>query len=225
MTHNQQLRVTLFIVLIAVFGMSLFSCQSREAELSVHQVQRIVSKVNTVDDRLNSAEQARLIVSPEERIVEVGSVREEQVLELYNEDVIHQLEEITIEEYYRENEMRMLGAMMISEYATEYLVQEILDPIVRYDQDGLPIPQEYGDMVYPNPTVGTATYKLELPEDGIFVCGLYDMSGRHLRNLYEGSLEAGTHEFSLNLIDEQPGTFLVVTSSKNFSNSQRIIKI
>lgn len=219
----QHLRVASYLALIAVFGMTLFSCQSPEAEASLKQWQR-TALVSALDNEKQM--HAQLELPLDESKFELQNVRSlEYICRQYSREDYKIQENV---EQILETETRvedvMMGALVYEERFVEYLDLIPTEAPERYDRNGVLIPTVHEDLVYPNPTSGEAKYKLALPENGIFVIGLYDMSGRHIRNLHEGDLEAGTHEFDLNFIDEQAGTFLVVCRSKNFSNTQRLIK-
>jgi hypothetical protein len=51
--------------------------------------------------------------------------------------------------------------------------------------------------VWPNPFRGVAGVTLVLPAAGAVTVGLYDVLGRRVALLHEGTLEAGEHAFRL----------------------------
>ena len=54
---------------------------------------------------------------------------------------------------------------------------------------------------YPNPAKGHAAISFALPETRDVTLEVFDMKGRIVRNLFEGSLEAGEHEVSWDIRD------------------------
>ncbi|OFZ52805.1 MAG: hypothetical protein A3D92_09910 [Bacteroidetes bacterium RIFCSPHIGHO2_02_FULL_44_7] len=213
--RTERIRYASYLSLIAVFGMSLFSCNSPEAENFVHQWQRH-STEQTMDVRGNETVPEPVV----EKIEHLPYVEKEV---LY---AAQALEEVLIKQ---QNEMVSydavtMGRMVYHEPVREFLIEQI-EPQIEYDRNGLPIPTVFADKVFPNPTNGTAQYEIQLPTSGTFVIGLYALDGRHLRNLHEGELERGTEHFELDLSNELPGTFLVVTRSKNFSNTRKLLKL
>lgn len=217
----QHFRAASYLALIAVFGMTLFSCQSPEAEVMVEQWQRVV-QVNEPDQKVQEEivlEDMIEAIPAQKRLLTMHHdyIDERELVQATQIDPYHM-------EFTTEREMHM-GMMEYSVAVEEYIDLGAAEGMPQYDRNGILIPEEYQDLAYPNPTWGQSTYKLELPQEGLFVIGLYDMNGRHLRNLHEGEFEAGTHTFDVNLFEELSGTFLVVCRSKNFSNTQRIIKM
>lgn len=218
--RTERIRFASFLSLIAVFGFTLFSCNSPEAESFVQQWQRQITEqrmeVRKNEPCLEPVEEQHQVLNYMNRLEENQAFQH-----IVNHDLVQGLVEII---QYEEVSMgKMMWDVSVQEEVHEHF--EEIEPQVEYDRNGLPIPTVFADKVFPNPTNGTAQYEIQLPSTGIYVIGLYTMDGRHLRNLHEGELERGTERFHLDLNDQLPGTFLVVTRSKNFSNTQKLIKL
>jgi hypothetical protein len=54
----------------------------------------------------------------------------------------------------------------------------------------------------PNPAHGSTMLRFALPRDAVVRLALYDLSGRRVRTLAEGSLPAGEHALAWNLRDD-----------------------
>ena len=61
---------------------------------------------------------------------------------------------------------------------------------------------------YPNPFSSSTTVRIELPESSNVRITVYDMTGREVRNLHDGYLSMGTHEFRFDADDLPSGTYL-----------------
>jgi hypothetical protein len=82
--------------------------------------------------------------------------------------------------------------------------------------------------VQPSVTRGAVDLRLELPAAGIAEIALYDVSGRRVRHLMEGNLDAGAHAFAWDGRDEQgravaPGVYFVRASSTAGVMTRRLV--
>jgi hypothetical protein len=82
--------------------------------------------------------------------------------------------------------------------------------------------------VRPSVTRGAVDLRLELPAAGAAEIALYDVSGRRVRSLMEGNLEAGAHAFAWDGRDEQgravaPGVYFVRASSTAGVMTRRLV--
>lgn len=216
--RTERIRFASFLSLIAVFGFTLFSCNSPEAESFVQQWQR-----HSTEQSMDVRENEQVLEPALEHSNLIPIVEKELQLMDIQIEKDHMLGQVEIIQF----DHVTMGKMIYSEYVgEEFLVPtDLIEPEAEYDRNGILIPTVFADKVFPNPTNGNAQYEIQLPTSGTFVIGLYALDGRHLRNLHEGELERGTERFELDLSNELPGTFLVVTRSKNFSNTQKLIKL
>lgn len=212
------MRFAMFVSLVMVFGFGLFSCNSPEAEQLVQQMQR-QHLVNT-ETHVRPEE---VIEEPVEEIPlrEVEYVPEELIWG--EEEVLREYKEIEAHAVV-DREMIMLGDISTQVIVRDYLVQEIYTAEER-DSLGRLLPVEFSDKAFPNPTRDQVTYEIAVAQKDLFVLGVYSLDGRHIRNLYEGELERGYHQFGVNLVDEPPGMYLIVTRSRSYSNSEKVVRL
>jgi trimeric autotransporter adhesin len=72
-----------------------------------------------------------------------------------------------------------------------------VDPLISLASDIAEIPQSYAlDANYPNPFNPTTTIRYHLPESASVSLTIYDMTGRRVRQLVSGTLDAGIHTAS-----------------------------
>ena len=71
--------------------------------------------------------------------------------------------------------------------------------------------------VGPNPADVRTTATLYLPEDAPTKVGLYDLSGKLVREITNETLEAGTHAIQINLSTIPPGVYLLQATSEKVS--------
>ncbi len=230
---QETLRYAMLFSLMVAFGLTLFSCNSPQAEATVVQLQRTFSAGKTV-----SGEGVRLsgqlpdtFTQQEKIITDCGYVAPKHYPYLQNDsykmEELVELEEVRIvSDSWDRNHDVLGGAVVYTREYEAFLEQEVVSTeVIERDESGRPYPLEFSDKAYPNPLTDKATYELKVPEKGIMIIGLYSIDGRHIRNIHEGELDRGTYEFPLNMENEQSGTFLVVTRSKKFSNSTKLIKL
>ena len=92
------------------------------------------------------------------------------------------------------------------------------------------VPNEFSlHQNYPNPFNPSTTIEYDLPTSGEVVIIIYDVSGREVRRLDEGSKPAGNHKLELNADGLSSGTYLckAVFSNGNVSTvkSMRLMLI
>jgi len=221
--------------LIVVFGLTLFSCSSPQEEDVIRQIQQVVRVADDFTEGKTAKSVAGISGEPIEQAI---ALNEQRILRRQGEDIACELQKelsVDLEEAYaiadklEENHMiyATAGVMIRTVEVEQFLIEDHLlsEKEQEFDENGIPFPDHFDSKVFPNPMVIKSTYELKVPSKELMVVGLYTMSGEHLRNLHEGELERGTHHFIIDLIDEQPGTYLVVARSKNYSNSAKFIKL
>lgn len=77
--------------------------------------------------------------------------------------------------------------------------------------------------LYPSPVQQNATVALELDEADEVELAVYDLSGRRVRTLQQGSLPAGRHEISLDSAGMTTGVYLLRLSTSSGEEVQRFV--
>ena len=79
---------------------------------------------------------------------------------------------------------------------------------------------------YPNPFNPTTTLRFSVPEASVVKLAVYDVLGREVRVLADGTREAGTHEVVFEAGDLPSGTYLVrlVTPAGSFVQTMQLMK-
>ena len=209
--------------LIVVFGLTLFSCSTEREELVIGQIQRVVQEIQ-LDAPEREVEALPVLVADDQDVLHYQMLEFE--IEEKDLEVIYDAVEVSEVKIEKEVHIGMLGGIGYSTVYKDYLEETVPEPeVLEYDANGVLIPKQFDSKVFPNPMSVEGKYELKVPTKGIMVVGLYSFSGQHLRTLHEGELERGTHVFEVNLIDEKPGTYLVIVRSKNYSSSTKFIKL
>ncbi len=77
-------------------------------------------------------------------------------------------------------------------------------------------------VVYPNPAYHASTLSFNLPEAGLTVISVTDLSGKTIRS-YSDNLEAGTYKFQLPAF--QSGVYVVNVSAKGYKASEKLVSM
>jgi Secretion system C-terminal sorting domain len=79
---------------------------------------------------------------------------------------------------------------------------------------------------YPNPFSDRTTVRFTLPEAGSATVEIFDMNGRRVRSLYDGSLNAGTHELVFDAGQLSSGAYLcrLLTSTGSISRTMMLVR-
>jgi len=218
--------------LVVVFGLTLFSCNNKQDAQALSNIQTSLNEIEMVQPQkqikptnLNDIKSLEADLVIDQIIQEpelLREVREVRVCELQKEiDVV----DVTAQRYYH-----TMGISIRSDIYEEYLLDVVEvepDPLkeIELDENGLEFPVEFASKVYPNPAIEATSLEVKLPVDqDLVVINLFDMSGSHIQSIYEGELKRGTHTYGMNLIDLQPGVYLVTILSGEFKETVRISK-
>jgi hypothetical protein len=109
-------------------------------------------------------------------------------------------------------------------HAGESLTYETDDFIVIDVNNQVSIPNKYYvSSAFPNPFNDRSMLNYGLPESGKVRIDLFDISGRHLRNLGNFEQIAGNHSFELNAYGLGSGLFLISVRANEFSSISKIV--
>jgi hypothetical protein len=87
-----------------------------------------------------------------------------------------------------------------------------------------PLPKEYGlSQNYPNPFNPTTTIKYQLPANSYVTLKVYDIAGRQVAVLVNGTIEAGYHETRFEAKDLAGGVYLYRLKADNFVATKKLI--
>ena len=88
------------------------------------------------------------------------------------------------------------------------------------------LPDQYSlEQNHPNPFNPTTTIDFALPISGAVVFDLFDMNGRLVQEVYNGSLPAGYHSVTIDAADLAAGVYLYRLSSADFVSSHKMVLI
>lgn len=224
-SSRRSIQSAMLFSLIVVFGLTLFSCTNEKEKQTIQHIQQSVSEIVAtqinkieIDEEVSSSE----IISIVPQKVQL-SIYDRQVCAIGYEkiyDEIYVVEEINkIENYH------ILGGMRASDHYTEYLVQTAIEKEIELDENGIAIPTEFTSKVYPNPASASTTLEIGVPEKERMVIHLYDMNGKFIQEIFQGKSDRGTFSYPIDLIDLQPGIYLITIHSKDYSETIRVSKI
>jgi len=76
---------------------------------------------------------------------------------------------------------------------------------------------------YPNPFNPTTTFRFGLPASGPVRVALYDVRGRRLRVLLDGTLPAGWHELRVEAADLPSGVYWARIQAADFTQTRKLV--
>lgn len=213
--------------LIAVFGLSLFSCTEKRHEAEIVSFQDITKEIvqqfeDIRDNRVYAAQPEEIKGVPETPVteeIEFESYIGGGISYEWNEGTdapVHELIESAERIYGYDG-----GISYTYDYA-EHLISVSTD---EYDDQGNLIPKEFSSLAFPNPTTSTSTLEIKAPVKGDFQIDLYDMNGKFYRTIYTGEIERGSFRREFDLTDLPTGMYLVTIVSKDYKETVRVAKI
>ena len=85
------------------------------------------------------------------------------------------------------------------------------------------IPAEYSISNYPNPFNPTTTINYQLPQDGFVTIKVYDMLGKEIATLVDGSRTAGYHNVNFDASRLTSGIYIYTINANNYVQSKKMI--
>lgn len=204
--------------LIAVFGLTLFSCSDQQSEREIKRVQETAKTILTQPDPevVTAVEEAPKTIEP------VAAVQVEEVIPQVHHCGIE--EQITPEEPIRYDEIYGYdGGISYTHAYRDFLIETV--PVDEYDANGQLIPKEFSSLAFPNPTEQRTTLELKLPQSDNFTISLFDMNGQQKQQVYNGAIERGTFRQEIDLGDLPAGTYLIYVVSGSYKEAVRVIKL
>ena len=95
--------------------------------------------------------------------------------------------------------------------------------IAEYKADVNTLISEYSKLnLYPNPTSENVNLSIDVIKGGSISIEVYSITGVKLIEVVNGQIEIGTHNFKINTIDLDHGTYIVATTINGQRNSQKL---
>ena len=200
-SHERQIRAAGFVAIFIVFGMSLFACNSpKEAEdlSKIHtqmtemlQSEEVIPPKDSIKEMPKKATTENEIPEVmlmgmvawegENEIIDPGPDRNKKANNL-EDSLGTELEPVIIQgkipNKVRDHQYMIQGLMPLRPEHIKVLEKVILTESLTSDENGNPLPVEYDALLFPNPSHGESTLKLELPKAQNLTLQLFDMNGR-----------------------------------------------
>lgn len=213
--------------LLLVFGLTLFSC----SEEDLNQI----AKLNAIELKSSLSEPDKTLADKIFWAQDAIIVNEMIPLEIENVEILRMGEmsySIHEEDQMIENRIDYLGQVavaggpMIDRSYMEYLIETVDTS----QETTLPTPvisvyNPFETKLYPNPTADQSTVSLYINERAQFQIDVYSITGQKVQELYAGDLTEGTHQFTLDLADFKPGTYLVKVWSEKQEETLKVMKV
>jgi hypothetical protein len=217
--------------LVVVFGLTLFSCTDEQDEIKVKEIQ--ATAIQAINQQ-NWGTAPEISEVTGEKIdyanfqvpyTNAYVTRETEEIDYVVYGSMSKQQEPIVCQFINLNDLDSytVGDIRISTRYVEYLVAT--ETIQEYDDQGRLIPTEFSSIVYPNPATTETTFELAVPVTGQFEINLFDMNGKFIQSIHSGEIQRGTFQQQINLMDLNPGIYLVTIVSKDYKETVRISKI
>lgn len=90
-------------------------------------------------------------------------------------------------------------------------------------EPSMPLPKSFDVSVHPNPGNARFAITLELPTPGLVKAGIYDLSGRFIKRIFNGNLTAGEHSFTWEAAPKPSGIYLLQVQDGSTSKIEKIV--
>ena len=228
---KQGLQRAMVFSLIVVFGLSLFSCTDEQdkqqiADLQTTAIQAINQQNWGTAPEISEVTGEKIdYANFQVPFTEAYVMRETEEIDYVVYGSMSKQREPIICQVINSNDFEpyTMGDIAYPSRYVEYLVAT--EAIQEYDQDGRLIPTEFSSMVFPNPATTETTFELAVPVTNQFEINLFDMNGKFIQSIHSGEIQRGTFQQQINLMDVNPGIYLVTIVSKDYKETVRISKI
>jgi len=213
------------MALLLVFGLSLFSCESEDEQIieSMTKIE-IPSEINTDKRFVQEIQEIE-----ELELAEMVEVIDEEVELIACKLAKHEILEEQIIDYPEREIYRTAGVMIdygrpdILEY-TEIIIADSIVP--KIDEEDVIINHvDFQAKAFPNPTQFNSTLSFDVPAEGNFQVMMYDMNGRQVREIHNGTLFEGNQRFEIDMYDLNSGMFFVNIISEGYTETVKIQKV
>jgi hypothetical protein len=228
--NRQSFQSQLLFALLIVFGLGLFSCENQKDEENLKEIQtsvaRIISesKLTEKSSYMSPApamDHGQIQFSPPATLGEISVEKDLESTEQFDtvgigkisaEEIFDKKEEYTIE-----------GGMSYTDYYEVFLAEEINSrkPV---DSENDLINKSRA-MVFPNPAKEQTSFEFDVRKKAIYEIALFDMNGKLIETIQNGELKKGKFRHELNLINLNPGLYLLVINSDDFKETVKFSKI
>lgn len=213
---------------LLVFGMTLFSCESEQAEqiesLNVEQVTQTVDPqiayINKhVHPEILEVDLLDYIIEPD--IVEpiYCEISGDIAYETYTEIAGGLRYEEVVDTVMYNHPIELGGAVVIDHEIDEIKVTQ------NVEKENISIGQIFTSKVFPNPTQTESTLQITVENEGQFDIVLYDLNGQMVTSVYSGHLNQGRQTFKVDLTNENAGLYLIKVISQGQNETVKIQKI
>lgn len=220
-SQPRSIQSTMLFSMLLVFGLGLFSCSNEQQTETIRTIQKeavkmISAEKNTEIDNLRHQE----IVSTGSEVIPETT---DYAIEYTRCSVGEDIEQVTIEQR-EELEYYILGMPAMTTVYREY-IEELPEVVTEYNENGLEIPKEPISLAFPNPATVSTILKVGIPyiiEQASI--NIFNMNGQLVRTVHNGNLRRGTTHFEIDLLDLQPGMYLITILSKEYSETIQLMK-
>jgi hypothetical protein len=107
-------------------------------------------------------------------------------------------------------------------YHSVWSIHRTLDNI---ENDKPVLPEKTILSIYPNPFNSSTTISFILPKEEHITLNLYDITGRKVTTIAEGTYPAGSHSLSLNMKDYASGIYYLRLDMEDSHISRKMVMI
>ena len=211
--------------MIVVFGMTLFSCSGEQQQREVEQLRSHAKNALKELSTANAAHKEQMVELTEDSTPAINHMQPPKEM-LPIEIVTYEYPaDKAVEEPMLIHEPIILGGVGYREYLT---MEEIVPQMIittELDINGVPFPTQFDALVYPNPTAGQATFKLDIPVKQRFVINVFNMNGQLVQSLKDEEIDRGTYRQEFDLSEQPTGMYLVTILSRDFQKTVRVSKL
>lgn len=201
-----QMKTAGFLTVFLVFGMSLFASASPGSQHAIQQVHKQLSSA-MVSETLDSGPGDTTAVAPRGNRAELDTN--------FAEVNLPQIEIRGMRRTETVDHRFIVGAYYMPSH---HMIEEIQE----LDKNGVPIPEEFNALLFPNPTRGLSQVKIELPKADRLTFQLVDMTGRILQQFEDRQLEPGTHQVRFNFDLKERGIYLLQIAGSEYQEAIQV---
>ncbi len=213
--------------LIAVFGLSLFSCSEETSETIIEMQNArsslVVEPQSAIDQfgQLISNNYAGSVLKEFYPIPEMDCAYDIGVAGLIEEETV-----LSPVDVYGDREIMVDGGLHYTTSYAEYLRETItLDSAKSLLPEPITPPDPFATKVFPNPTQGPITLQVWVKQTAQFSLQLFNLNGQLVQDFYSGEMLEGEQRMTLDLGGFARGTYLLRILSGEQWETQKIQKL
>ncbi len=220
----------LLFALLIVFGLALFSCENKKVEQNLKEIQSSVARLISESKMSEKSSPlppplamnlGQIQFSPPETMGEISIEPTDESREQFDTIGLGQI--TAIENFDQKNNYIYAGGISYHDDYQLFLNENLLPTEELTSENDFA--KKSQAKIFPNPAREQTSFEFYVRKKAIYEIALFDMNGKLIETIHDEELKKGNFRHELNLINLNPGLYLIVINSDNLKETVKFTKM